>query len=170
MIARAIIILAMVAMAATDQRCPAAEDLDPAVSPPTEQSDVDELPALKDVPSRRQFPVAIPPAEEVLKALKERSKKRHPGAEAKAQPEPTQYDKLMKMRGPLEIPPARCRRATPTKQEFLNLLRTNPADANQILRQCNIDVRSISPLPQLPVGRRQLPEDTRQRPVGTWGR
>jgi hypothetical protein len=31
-------------------------------------------------------------------------------------------------------------------------------------------VRTISPLPQLPVSTRQLPEDTRQRPVGTWGR
>ncbi|MDQ7785727.1 MAG: hypothetical protein RDU20_22795 [Desulfomonilaceae bacterium] len=65
-------------------------------------------------------------------------------------------------------PGVHCGRPIPGRQEFLRMLKDRPSDAHQILRQCNIPVRSISPIRQLPVGRRQLPIDTRQRPVGTW--
>jgi hypothetical protein len=64
----------------------------------------------------------------------------------------------------------RCDRPTPTKTEFQRLLKTDPVAARQILERCKINVRSISPLRQLPAGTRQLPVDTRQRATGTWGR
>ena len=66
--------------------------------------------------------------------------------------------------------PRRCNRPTPTKTEFQRLLKTDPVAARQILERCKINVRSISPLRQLPSGTRQLPVDTRQRATGTWGR
>jgi len=65
-------------------------------------------------------------------------------------------------------PGLHCGRPLPTKQEFLRMLKDRPADAFQILHRCNVPIISISPIRQLPVGRRQLPVDTRQRPVGTW--
>jgi len=67
------------------------------------------------------------------------------------------------------LPRPPCDRAIPTRSEFLQMLKDSPADAYQILKNCNPDVSSLSPLRQLPEGVRQLPEDTRQRPVGTWG-
>ncbi len=86
------------------------------------------------------------------------------------------------MSGPIVVPavarrkpimyrwPRRCDRPTPTKTEFQRLLKTDPLAARQIMERCKINVRSISPLRQLPSGSRQLPVDTRQRTTGTWGR
>ncbi len=65
-------------------------------------------------------------------------------------------------------PGPRCGRPIPTKRELLRMLKDKPADAHQILRRCNVPIRSISPIRQLPVGVRQLPVDTRQRSVDTW--
>lgn len=69
---------------------------------------------------------------------------------------------------PYVAPGSRCDRPIPSKQEFLRMLKERPADAGQILRRCNVPIKSISPIRQLPVGMRQLPVDTRQRPVDTW--
>jgi len=139
-------------------------------SPSSGETDSDILSILPESGFRRKLPVVIPPAEEVLERLRTLRQERGSRPEAKAEPEKTPPQQILDLRIPADLRPPGCGRAIPTKQEFLNMLRTNPADANQILRKCNIDVRSISPLPQLPVSNRQLPEDRRQRPVGTWGR
>lgn len=120
---------------------------------------------------KKRYPIVIPPASQLRSLL--RAQRAQRSAAGKLQ-EPTQAVEQEKVLPPLGLLPffsqPRCDRSIPTRREFLRMLKRNPADANQILRMCDIDVRSISPIRQLPVGSRQLPEDKRQRPVGTWGR
>lgn len=123
------------------------------------------------VREKKRYPMVIPPASQLRSLL--RSQRAQRSAAGKLE-EPTQAAEQEKVIPPLGLLPAlsqpRCDRSIPTRRELLRMLKRNPADANQILRMCDIDVRSISPIRQLPVGSRQLPEDKRQRPVGTWGR
>lgn len=131
--------------------------------PPQVSSDISAL-GLK-------YPLQIPPAEDLLSRLRSlrkfsvRTDRRRPNAES---PEVSVIRQVIGQRALIAPGEPKCFRSIPTRDEFLDMVRNNPADANQILQRCNIDVRGISPLPQLPVGTRQLPEDTRQRPVGTW--
>ncbi|MBI5249040.1 MAG: hypothetical protein HY912_06055 [Desulfomonile tiedjei] len=132
----------------------------------------DSLPVSSDkAVMNRQYPIEAPPASEILPRLKKLAKTR-PHAESDGSDVESQKVQILRQlmgRGPqIALPESQCFRSIPTRDEFLRMVRKHPADANQILRRCNIDVRSISPIPQLPVGLRQLPEDTRQRPVGTW--
>lgn len=123
----------------------------------------DQTPALK------KYPLEVPPASEVLPRLRKLTDSRPQVREKRTETRSPRVRILRQLAGKGTLPAPQCFRAAPTRDEFLNMVRDNPADANQILQRCNIDVRSISPLPQLPGGSRQLPEDTRQRPVGTWG-
>lgn len=123
----------------------------------------DQTPALK------KYPLEVPPASEVLPRLRKLTDSRPAVRAKRTETKSPQVRILRQLAGRGALPAPKCFRAVPTRDEFLNMVRDNPADANQILQRCNIDLRSISPLPQLPVGSRQLPEDTRQRPVGTWG-
>lgn len=118
-----------------------------------------------------RYPIVIPPASEIRFLLRKQRARKSSGARQENQAKPVVPSVMLPPLGStVRLGGDRCNRAIPTRQEFLNMLRANPADANQIMQRCAINLRSISPLPQLPVGRRQLPEDTRQRPVGTWGR
>jgi hypothetical protein len=123
----------------------------------------DQTPALK------KYPLEVPPASEVLPRLRKLTDSRPPVLEKSTETRSQRVRILRQLPGRGALSEPQCFRAAPARQEFLDMVRDNPADANQILQKCNIDLRSISPLPQLPVGSRQLPEDTRQRPVGTWG-
>jgi hypothetical protein len=119
----------------------------------------------------RRFPIEAPPASEVLPRLRKMTDSRPPVQEKKTSESP-QLKMLRRLTGRgayVALPEPQCFRAAPTRDEFLNMVTNNPADANQILQRCNVDLTGTSPLPQLPVGFRQLPEDTRQRPVQTWG-
>ncbi len=120
---------------------------------------------------KKRYPIVIPPASQLRSLL--RAQKAQRSAAGKRE-EPTEAAEQEKVIPPLGLLPVlsqpRCDRSIPTRRELLKMLKRNPADANQILRMCDMDVRSISPIRQLPVGSRQLPEDKRQRPVGTWGR
>lgn len=120
--------------------------------------------------NKRKFPIPIPPASELRSLLKKQ--KAWGDTTPSRQDEPTDSVPQMLHRygSVIDSASSTCDRAIPTRQEFLNMLRRDPAQANQILRSCNLNLENVSPLPQLPVGKRQLPEDTRQRPVGTWGR
>jgi hypothetical protein len=123
----------------------------------------DQTPALK------KYPLEVPPASEVLPRLRKLTDSRPQVREKRTETRSPRALILRQLAGKGAPPAPQCFRAAPTRAEFLNMARDNPADANQILHRCTIDLRSISQLPQLPVGSRQLPEDTRQRPVGTWG-
>lgn len=125
-------------------------------------------PAVSETQPR--FPIQVPPASEVLPLLRKMSHAR-PSPEKKAEEETPQVRllrELTKTGGFVGLSQPQCFRSIPTRDEFLHMVRKHPADANQILQRCNLDVSGISPLRQLPSGVRQLPEDTRQRPVGTW--
>ena len=118
-----------------------------------------------------RYPMTIPPASEIRFLLRKQRALRGSEVRQESQASPTvPYVVLPPLGRAVGLGGNRCNRAIPTRREFLNMLRANPSDANQIMQRCAINLRNISPLPQLPVGRRQLPEDTRQRPVGTWGR
>ena len=119
----------------------------------------------------RKFPIEAPPASEVLPRLRKMTDSR-PRVQEKKIEESPQVKMLRQLTGRgafVALAEPQCFRAIPTRDEFLDMVRNNPADANQILQRCNVDLTGASPLPQLPVGFRQLPEDTRQRPVQTWG-
>ncbi len=134
-----------------------------------EQSSVGN-PADRTSPERK-FPIEAPPASEVLPRLRKMTDSRSPVQEKKTTESP-QVKMLRRLTGQgayVALAEPQCFRAIPTRDEFLNMVKNNPADANQILQRCNVDLTGSSPLPQLPVGSRQLPEDTRQRPVQTWG-
>ena len=121
-------------------------------------------------PEKPRYPIHIPPASEIRSLLRNQNPQKavviKPGSGQAAVPErgPAVSGKTAHRGG------QNCDRAIPTRREFLNMLKSNPADARHILQRCQINVRTISPVRQLPVGNRQLPEDTRQRAVGTWGR
>jgi hypothetical protein len=118
-----------------------------------------------------KYPIEIPPASELLSHFKEAMRARPPAPARETESETPQQQLLRRLIAngmPIALPREQCFRAIPTRDEFLRMVRKNPADANQLLQRCNLDLRGISPLPQLPVGRRQLPVDTRQRPVASW--
>jgi len=143
-------------------------------------SDDSHLPAERDMtPSsseriapEQKYPIEIPPASEVLPRLRKMTDSKPPIQEKKVEesPQAKMLRQLMSQGGGYAVLNGpQCFRSVPTREEFLDMVKNNPADANQILQQCNVDLRDISPLPQLPSGTRQLPEDTRQRPVQSWG-
>jgi hypothetical protein len=118
-----------------------------------------------------RYPIVIPPASKLRSLLRKQRLLKSSSAKQASHAAPVVPPvMLLPLGSTINLGADECNRAIPTRQEFLDMLRSNPADANQIMRSCAINPRSISPLRQLPVGRRQLPEDTRQRPVGTWGR
>lgn len=119
---------------------------------------------------RPRYPIPIPPASQIRSLLRrqEPGKVRSTGL-VRPQPARSGPNRIRSPGMPV-VAGRRCNRAIPTRQEFRNMLKNNPADTNEILRRCQINTSTLSPLRQLPVGARQLPEDTRQRPVGTWGR
>jgi hypothetical protein len=155
---------------------PTAEDFPRDVS--TDPSDCDRI--LGRIDLNRPLVTQVPDADKLLEFLRNRRagdirrclRERREGRRwpRKAITESLRLPKTP--RGDPDLPElgARTRfdRPTPTKREFLLMLKTRPADAHQMLRRSNVPVGRISPIRQLPVGNRQLPVDTRQRAVGTW--
>jgi hypothetical protein len=118
-----------------------------------------------------KYPIKVLPASEVLSHYKEAIRAMPPAPPKEPETETPEQRLLRQLVGTgaaIELPRPQCFRAIPTRDEFLNMVRENSADASQLIQRCRLDLRSISPLPQLPVGNRQLPVDTRQRAVGTW--
>jgi hypothetical protein len=120
--------------------------------------------------TKPRFPIQVPPASEVLARLRTLTQVRpvQPQKTEEESPQVRMLRQLKKTGGFVRLPEPQCFRSIPTKNEFLRMVQKDPADANQILQRCHLNLTGISPLPQLPTGVRQLPEDTRQRPVGTW--
>jgi hypothetical protein len=120
----------------------------------------------------RKYPIEAPPASEVLPRLRKLTESRPPVQEKKNEETP-QVKMLRLLTGQgganVGVSEPQCFRSVPTQGEFLDMVRNSPADANQIMQKCYVETRNMSPLPQLPVGTRQLPEDTRQRPVQSFG-
>ena len=117
----------------------------------------------------RKFPIPIPPASQLRSLLRQQRSRNTITPPPKDSPTDSVPQMLFRY-GNIDFGSPTCNRAIPSRQEFLNMLRRDPGQANQILRSCNLNLGNLSPLPQLPTQQRQLPEDTRQRPVGTWGR
>ncbi len=118
--------------------------------------------------SERPRTIVVPPASELLDYLKKLPKRKR---QMVAREKESETDSIRGFSGiPLGGLTPTCNRAIPTRQEFLRMTKRNPADARQIAQRCNMSLKGISPLRQLPVGTRQLPIDTRQRAVGTWPR
>jgi hypothetical protein len=142
---------------------------DQAMDQMSEQAPVSSLAKRTDIASK--YPIEVPVASELMPRFRELMKAR-PHVQAKeAESETPQQQLLRRLIAngmPVALPREQCFRSIPTRNEFLRMVRKNPADANQLRRRCNLDLRGISPLPQLPVGNRQLPVDKRLRPVGTW--
>lgn len=155
---------------------PTADDFPRDISP--DHIDCDKI--LNGIDASRPFVTQVPDADKLLEFLK----KRRAGDIRRCLRERRERRRLplKPVRKAFGLPKAplgdpsflerrsrsRFDRPTPTKKEFLLMLKTRPADARQILRRSNVPVKRISPIRQLPVGNRQLPVDTRQRPVGTW--
>jgi hypothetical protein len=114
--------------------------------------------------TKPRFPIQVPPASEVLARLRNMTQVRpvQPRKTEEESPQVRMLRQLKKTGGFVRLPEPQCFRSIPTKDEFLRMVQ------NQILQRCHLDLTGISPLPQLPTGVRQLPEDTRQRPAGTW--
>ena len=123
---------------------------------------------LKVLASGRQLPIIVPPASEVLEYRKNLLEVRPKGV-PKQVSDDSGVDSKNILLGSVPIQRAkRNGRSIPSKSEFVRMLKTHPADARQLMEKYKIDVSSISPIRQLPSGARQLPEDTRRRPAGTW--
>ncbi|MBI5249282.1 MAG: hypothetical protein HY912_07290 [Desulfomonile tiedjei] len=113
--------------------------------------------------SERKFPIAVPPASEVLSRIRE-FKTSRPPVQEKITEESPQFRMLRELMGHgAYVAPAEplCFRPLPTSDMSMDTLRNAPVDANHILQRRNVDLRGVSPLPQLPVGLRQLPIETR---------
>ncbi len=116
-----------------------------------------------------QFPIVAPPASEVLARLRKMGNTRlQPKQRNEDSPQIPIFRRLTKTGAFIGVSQPQCSRSIPTRSEFLRMVKKHPADANQIAQTCNPDLSSICPLRQLATGTRRLPEDTRQRSVGTW--
>lgn len=119
-------------------------------------------------PGEDKYPLVVPPAGNLLHMLR-RNAAYKPGDRYRTQTDRQEHG--YRMPGITTHDPCpSCDRPIPTRSEFRTDLKERPADAAQILRRCDVPVRSLSPIRQLPTATRQLKVDTRQRAADTWPR
>ena len=118
--------------------------------------------------TRRQLPIVVPPPSEILEHRKKLLQSRRQTEPDRANEDNTEGPKAAGSPVLPARPQNRKLPGFPTKSEFLQTLKKDPAKARQLEKKYDVDMSKIPPVRQLPSGARKLPEDSRKRPTNTW--